>query len=254
MSITPHRISTALIKYLLSFFVVAALTACQSESDDTRTFSDGLDNDRVTVAEDLEASSEQLEQPDQREPVVPEAVIEARSDETSNTADSTINAALVNTTNDVIGVVTVTPNDSSSVLIEINASNLPPSGTHAVHLHEKGNCDMPDFKTAGGHYNPADMPHDNPDDSTRHAGDMPNQVVDDEGNLNAQIINNKVAFDVNEDAQEAPFTLYDDDGTALIIHAGADDYTSQPSGAAGSRIACAVLTRPKAASLQSSGL
>ena len=113
------------------------------------------------------------------------------------------------------------------VLIEAELQNLP-GGTHGFHIHETGVCEG-DFSSAGGHYNPADIDH---------AGDMPNVVATD-GAVKVSVFNPNVAMT----GGDAP--LDDQDGSALMIHSGADDYASQPSGDAGSRIACGVIYPPK---------
>jgi len=122
----------------------------------------------------------------------------------------------------------------SGVLIDINVSGLR-SGAHAFHIHETGKCDAPDFKSAGDHFAPTDAKHGFMAGKEHHAGDMPNQFVESEGVLRAQVLNPQVTL------KSGKTTLLDADGSALIIHAGADDYASQPAGAAGDRIACAVI-------------
>jgi len=128
------------------------------------------------------------------------------------------------------------------VRFDLHVEGLAP-GMHAVHIHETGRCDAPDFTSAGGHYDPADAKHGMPDadtdmnDPDHHAGDMLNQTVDDNGMLDALIFNQSVTVTAG------PNALLDEDGSALVIHAGADDYESQPAGAAGERVACAPITR-----------
>jgi superoxide dismutase, Cu-Zn family len=122
----------------------------------------------------------------------------------------------------------------SGVLIDINVSGLPP-GAHALHIHETGKCDVPDFKSAGDHYNPTGAKHGFVAGREHHAGDMPNQFVQGNGVLQAQVLNPQVTLYTGK------ATLFDADGSALIIHAGADDYASQPAGEAGNRLACAMI-------------
>lgn len=128
-----------------------------------------------------------------------------------------------------IGTLQLEAKSGGGVEVEVDVSGLTP-GSHAMHFHEFGRCDGPDYKSAGGHYNPAAVPHG------QHAGDMMNVDVSADGTGKFEITNGKV----NIKAGSLP-ALMDSDGTALIIHAGADDYTSQPSGAAGPRVACAVI-------------
>ncbi|MEZ5744846.1 MAG: superoxide dismutase family protein [Sphingomonadaceae bacterium] len=127
----------------------------------------------------------------------------------------------------------------AGVLIAANVTGLPP-GEHGFHLHEKGICDPAEgFTTSGGHYAPRSNSHGFKEAAGPHAGDMPNQFADGEGTLRAHVLNPFVTMG------PGVATLNDADGTALVIHEGKDDYTSQPSGAAGKRLACAVIAAPK---------
>lgn len=120
------------------------------------------------------------------------------------------------------------------VAVEVSVTGLTP-GKRAMHFHEFGRCDGPDYKSAGGHYNPAGVAHGQVEDGP-HAGDMMNVEVGADGTGTFKVTNMKVSL--REGSLPA---LMDADGTALIIHGGADDYKSQPSGAAGPRVACAVI-------------
>lgn len=109
-------------------------------------------------------------------------------------------------------------------------------GPHAIHFHETGKCEPP-FKSAGGHFNPTLKAHGMMDPGGLHAGDLPNLVVPKGG---------KVEFELFAEAltlADGPTSVLDADGTALVIHARADDYRTQPSGDAGDRIACGVIAR-----------
>jgi Cu-Zn family superoxide dismutase len=117
-----------------------------------------------------------------------------------------------------------------------------PAGTHAIHLHQTGQCQAPTFESAGGHWNPTNRQHGIEHPQGPHLGDMPNIEVGQDGTVNVQVST------VNAQAptpQEATLTgangLMDADGAAVVVHAQADDYESQPSGAAGDRIACGVV-------------
>jgi Cu-Zn family superoxide dismutase len=112
-----------------------------------------------------------------------------------------------------------------------------PEGEHGFHIHETGECDPADgFESAGGHFAPNGNEHgfDNPDGP--HAGDMRNQTVAADGKLVLDVTNDLVSLTEGEEAY-----LLDDDGSALIIHANADDYQTDPGGNSGDRIACAVV-------------
>lgn len=125
--------------------------------------------------------------------------------------------------------------DGTEVMVEI--SGLNGTGTHAMHFHEFGKCEAPDFKSSGGHYNPTAMAHGKMSPDGPHAGDMMNMEVDSNGNGSITVINNRVSITGDHGLP----ALLDSDGTALIIHEKADDYVSQPTGAAGGRIGCAII-------------
>jgi Cu-Zn family superoxide dismutase len=133
------------------------------------------------------------------------------------------------------GTVTLTETPAG-VLVRAELTGLPP-GEHGFHFHETGACEPP-FESAGGHYNPTAAEHGFKAVGGPHGGDMPNIHVPESGDLTVEVFNAGVTL---EDG--APDTLFDDDGTALIVHAGADDYESQPSGDAGDRIACGVVEK-----------
>ena len=117
------------------------------------------------------------------------------------------------------------------VLIEVRVEDTAP-GWHAVHIHENGDCSSPDGKSAGGHFNPEGVAHGAPHAQERHAGDLGNMWVDDEGHGFHSL------FMPHLTLSKGPLAVR---GRAIIIHAGADDLTSQPTGAAGGRIGCGVL-------------
>jgi Cu-Zn family superoxide dismutase len=133
------------------------------------------------------------------------------------------------------GSVTLTETPAG-VLVRAELAGVPP-GAHGFHFHESGACEPP-FESAGGHYNPTAAEHGFKVVGGPHGGDMPNIHVPDSGALTVEMLNTGVTLEA-----DAPETLFDDDGTALIIHAGADDYESQPSGDAGDRIACGIVEK-----------
>ncbi|GAB6196463.1 hypothetical protein PAGU2595_017730 [Lysobacter xanthus] len=110
---------------------------------------------------------------------------------------------------------------------------LAPNSTHGLHVHEVGNCGAADASSAGGHFNPAGAPHGRPDAGAHHAGDLPNITAGANGVARV-------------DAHVMGLTLGGPGATnivgrALVVHAQADDYASQPAGNSGARIACGVV-------------
>lgn len=109
-------------------------------------------------------------------------------------------------------------------------------GVHGVHLHMVGSCEAPDFTSAGGHLNPDSRQHGHENPAGAHLGDLPNITT---GSAGA----GTVSATLRGSREEVLSRLFDTDGTAVVVHAGADDYRTDPSGNSGSRIACGVLTR-----------
>lgn len=134
------------------------------------------------------------------------------------------------------GAVTLTETASGAVLVRIEASGFAP-GWHGFHFHENGIC-TGDFESAGGHV-AAGLSHGLASQGGPHPGDLPNIYVHDDGVVRAEFFTRGVTL-----SQEGDVRLLDDDGAAVVIHAGPDDYTSQPSGNAGARVACGVLGEP----------
>jgi len=115
-------------------------------------------------------------------------------------------------------------------------SGLAPGSAHGFHIHEKGDCSAPDGSSAGGHFNPASAEHGSIDAAAHHGGDMPNIVADAQGNAH---VDGPVSSNVNAGKGDA----FDIIGRGLIVHADPDDYKSQPTGNAGARLACAVISK-----------
>ena len=137
----------------------------------------------------------------------------------------------------LLGTVTVSE-DPAGLVMNISAVGMP-AGVHGIHLHEKGLCDGPKFESAGGHWNPATKKHGRDNPAGAHAGDLANLTVAADGTATVSV---PVAGAM---MASGPMMLADADGTALVIHAKADDYKTDPSGDSGDRIACAVVAKGK---------
>ncbi|MGD2099280.1 MAG: superoxide dismutase family protein [Desulfobacterales bacterium] len=131
--------------------------------------------------------------------------------------------------NDVRGTVTFSQM-SNGVEVEADITGLSP-GKHGFHIHAFGDCSAPDGKSAGGHYNPTDQPHAGPNQAKRHMGDLGNIEANNSGKAHYQRVDSHLVLN-------GPDSII---GRGVIVHGGTDDLKSQPSGAAGPRMACGVI-------------
>ena len=121
-----------------------------------------------------------------------------------------------------------------SVFIEAEFTGVP-EGLHGFHIHEVGDC-MPPFDRAGAHFNPTGRAHGRDDPGGAHVGDLPNIYIPPSGLLTVSVVVEEATLAAGRAA-----SLADADGAALVVHAGGDDYASQPDGDTGERIACGVI-------------
>lgn len=132
----------------------------------------------------------------------------------------------------VSGTLTLTQERTGGVSISGMVGNLEPGSKHGFHVHDKGDCSAPDGTSAGAHFNPTSMEHGDPSkaDGAHHLGDMVNIEADAQGAAQVKItIPNATLHD------GGPNDLI---GKGIIVHASPDDYTTQPSGNSGARLAC----------------
>jgi Cu-Zn family superoxide dismutase len=118
------------------------------------------------------------------------------------------------------------------VTITAELGGVEPAGLHGFHVHEFGDCSSADFKSAGGHFNPTGAPHGSPDDAEHHAGDLGNIEASADGSATYVITTDMLSV------SPGPNSVV---GLGVILHEKADDFVTQPTGAAGSRLACGVV-------------
>ena len=122
------------------------------------------------------------------------------------------------------------------VKISVEVSGLTP-GLHGIHIHDVGKCEIPDFKSAGPHFNPDGKKHGHMNPEGAHAGDLPNLVVGADGKGSAEIVVKGVTL------KRGGNSLFHSGGTSIVIHAQPDDEKTDPSGNSGDRIACGVIIK-----------
>ncbi len=144
-------------------------------------------------------------------------------------------AALQDAQGKDVGTATFTPT-KNGVKVHVQVAHLPP-GKHGIHIHGAGKCEAPEFKSAGGHFNPFGKKHGLHNPEGAHAGDMPNLTVGKNGSAKATFTAKGATLG------EGDGSLFGADGTALVIHADPDDEKTDPAGNSGTRIACGVIEK-----------
>lgn len=148
-------------------------------------------------------------------------------------------AELRDRTGKTVGTARLVGEPQGAINLTVNVTGMTP-GSHGIHFHAVGSCtpgDSTAFAAAGGHHNPMGRKHglENPDGP--HAGDLPNIVVGADGSGTLETRTARATL------RPGPTTLLDADGSALVVHAGADDQRTDPSGNSGARMACGVVTK-----------
>jgi Cu-Zn family superoxide dismutase len=149
--------------------------------------------------------------------------------------ESTAHAQLRNAAGHTVGSATFTQ-VGKGIRVVLEVQGLPP-GVKAVHVHAVGRCDPPDFATAGSHFNPQGRQHGAKNPEGPHAGDLPNVSVGADGRGRLESTTELLTL------QRSPNSLFDANGSAVVVHAAPDDFRTDPTGNSGARIACGVVTR-----------
>ena len=153
----------------------------------------------------------------------------------AGSSGATATAEVRNATGQVVGTATFTE-VRSIVRVVLEVRGLPP-GEKGVHLHEVGKCEGPPFTSAGAHVNHDQKQHGMLNPAGPHAGDLPNIRIEHDGTGRLETSNNRITLGAG------PGSLFDQDGTALVIHAAPDDHRTDPTGNSGNRIACGVVVK-----------
>lgn len=143
-------------------------------------------------------------------------------------------ATLLDAAGTVVGEARFTEDAAGKLHVNVKVEGIPP-GLHGIHLHAVGSC-TPDFAAAGGHHNPLSRQHGLNNPHGAHSGDLPNLTVNGAGRGHLNAVSDRATL------SPGPATLFDGDGSSVIIHASEDDQITDPTGNSGGRIACGVIT------------
>jgi superoxide dismutase, Cu-Zn family len=141
-----------------------------------------------------------------------------------------VEVQMVDTLGESIGTVVI-EDQGDGIVLFVSLAGLE-EGRYALHIHEHGTCDGPDFESAGAHFAPEGREHGFQNPAGPHAGDLPNVEAGEDGVVQMEIFNSRLTVD----------DLRAGDGTSLVLHVEADDYVTDPSGDAGDRQACGVIS------------
>ncbi len=207
----------------LSVLALSAAAACAQEGDPAEEAQDLMEDGQAAVSDVADEAGAAMQ----------EAVDAVQGDGPTQAA-----ATLIDRNRETVGEARF-QQGAAGVLITIEMDGLPESATgwHGAHLHMIGDCSNDDFTSSGGHINPSNKAHgllnpDGPDNA-----DLPNLYVHEDGTMRAQVFTARVSLD----GRAGVPTLFDDDGSALVVHDNPDDHMSQPIGGAGARHVCGVI-------------